>query len=83
MVGANLDGTDIPTTLTYCVGDVEMLDTLPECEDADSSQDSGDLYAEIENACPGEEFKLTSALRVAGEPRTSAIVDFDIVHLDR
>jgi hypothetical protein len=62
---------------------VEMLDSLPECEKADSSQESGDLYAEIENACLGEEFTLTSALRVAGKPRTSATADFDIVHLDR
>jgi hypothetical protein len=83
MVRANIDGADFPTTHTCCVEEIEMLDSLTECEDADSSHDSDDLYAEIENACLGEEFTLTSALRVAGKPRTSAIVDFDIVRHDR
>jgi hypothetical protein len=83
MVAANVDGADLPTTHTYCVEEIEMLGSLPECKDADSSLDSDDLYAEIENACLGEEFTLASALRVKGEPRTSAIVDFDIAHLDR
>jgi hypothetical protein len=86
-VGANLDDAGLHTTLTSCpailIEDVEVLDSLPECAEVDSSQESDEFYAEIETAIPGEEFILTSALRVAGEPRSSVTVDFDIVHIGR
>jgi hypothetical protein len=47
-------------------------------------QESGEFSeTDIDNAMPGVEVKVTSALRVAGEPRTNATLDFDIVKLGR
>jgi hypothetical protein len=53
MVAANVDGADLPNTHACCVEEIEMLDSLPECKDADSAHDSDDSHAEIANACPG------------------------------
>jgi hypothetical protein len=79
MIAVRIDGASLPTTHTCCVAEIEMLDSLPECRDADNTRDSDEFYSEVGNACPGEEFTLTSALGMKGEPRTSATVDFDIV----